>query len=274
VILAGHRGPRPAGQERGGIFFNLLVFLVVVAAFAALAWMLFLPAVVTAQLRARTGFDVSLRSLAVNPFAGTIALRGLVLANPAGFPRRDFLELREFRADADLGTLFSDRMVFDSMTIDVAALTLVTRADGATNAAALQRNLRPPASPGGPSGRQAPARAGRPFLIRRLTLRFDRLVVANFAGSRPEVHEFDLALDHTYPNVTDVRSLFPPDARQQLAPLGAAIEGLASGDVGRALGDAARAAAQSAGALLHEAGQKTGEKVKGLFDGLEESKKP
>ena len=80
--------------------------------------------------------------------------------------------------------------------------------------------------------------------------------------------------DHTYRNVTEVRSLFPPDALQPLAPLGAAIEGLVSGDIGRALGDGADAAAQSGAALLHEAGRKTGEKVKGFLDGLEESKKP
>jgi hypothetical protein len=107
-------------------------------------------------------------------------------------------------------------------------------------------------------------------------LRFDRLTVVDFSAGQtaPDVRAFPLGLDHTYRNVTEVRSLFPPDALQPLAPLGAAIEGLVSGDIGRALGDGADAAAQSAAALLHEAGRKTGEKVKGFLDGLEESKKP
>ena len=280
---AAHRGRRPANPVRGGILFKLLVFLVVVGACAALAWMLFLPVFAAAQVRQRTGFDVSIQSLAANPFAGTIAVHGLVLTNPPDFPERDFLRVREFRAEVELSSLMSGPLVFEAMTIDVASLTIVTRADGESNAARLRRTVQSSpsaaAAPGSPTPFAPPsaaAPAGRPFLIRQLALRFDRLTVVDFSAGQtaPDVRAFPLGLDHTYRNVTEVRSLFPPDALQPLAPLGAAIEGLVSGDIGRALGDGADAAAQSAAALLHEAGRKTGEKVKGFLDGLEESKKP
>src|SRR5450432_866771 len=97
--------------RRGGIFFKLLVFLAAVFALAALAWMLFLPAFVTRQIRTRTGFDATVASLSCNPFTGRLTIRGLVLTNPPGFSTSDFVQLREFRLEGDLLSLFSERIV-------------------------------------------------------------------------------------------------------------------------------------------------------------------
>jgi len=120
--------------RRGGIFFKLLVFLAAVFALAALAWMLFLPEFVTRQIRTRTGFDATVASLSCNPFTGRLTIRGLVLTNPAGFSTGDFVQLREFRMDGDLLSLFSERIVLDELVLDVRRLALVRRADGLPNA--------------------------------------------------------------------------------------------------------------------------------------------
>jgi len=105
---------------RGGVFSKLLIFLITVIAFVALGWMIFLPTILTSELRKRSGFDASVERLAVNPVSGTIELRGLVLANPPTFPEHDFVELREFRANAEVTSLFSDRLIFDRVVINVA----------------------------------------------------------------------------------------------------------------------------------------------------------
>ena len=70
------------GAGRGGCLLRLMVVLVVLGAAAALAWMLFLPVVVADQIRARTGFAVSVASLSCNAFTGKLAVRGLVVRNP------------------------------------------------------------------------------------------------------------------------------------------------------------------------------------------------
>src|SRR5471032_784338 len=119
---------RPAAR-RGGIFFKLVLLLAAVGALGALAWMLFLPEFVMRQIRARTGFDATVASLSCNPLTGRLTIRGLVLTNPPGYSTGDFVQLREFRADGDWWSLFSERIVLDELVLDVRRLALVRRAD-------------------------------------------------------------------------------------------------------------------------------------------------
>ena len=251
---------------RGGVLGRLLLFLIVVFAFLALAWMVFLPPIVTSQLRKRTGFDGTVERLAVNPFTGSVEMSGLVVSNPPTFPIRDFLDLREFRADAHLRSLFSDHPVFNRMMVDLSRITLVKREDGKTNAEAFEDNLN--ASPG--SNLVDRQTAQRTFLIKHLELRVDRLIIVDHSLRKPTEREFTLDLNQTYTDVTSVEQLLAPAALKSLAPVAAAIGGLIPGELGRALRQVGGLGAES----FREAGRKAGERVKGFFDALEESKKP
>ena len=275
MSAARQRGPaRGRGGCRGGCLVKLLLLAVVLGAALALAWMLFLPTVVMAQIRARTGFEASVASLSCNAFTGRLAVRGLVVSNPPSFPVNDFVELRDFSAAADVWSLFSDRLVLDEVTVDFRRITLVRRADGRSNAEVFQQNLLGLAV--APAGAPRPGAPARKFLIRRLALRFDQLVLADHTGAKPAVQEVNLALDQHYENVTDSKQLLVPEVLRRLAAanLGPVLGGLVPGDFGRALGETAREAAARGGELLRDAGQQATDLLKGLREKLEESKKP
>ncbi len=281
--------PRPrqrTAERRGGCLVKLFLLFAVVVAVGALAWMLFLPIWVTAEIRARTGFDASVASLSCNPFGGKVTVRGLVLSNPSSFPKRDFVELREFVAEADVWTLFSDRIVVDALTVDVRRLTLVRRADGKSNAAVLHREMggeargvAPELGVAATKGSPPPATApepGRKFLIRRLALRFDQLVIVDYSGGAPAVQEFNLGLDQRYENVTEAKQLLVPEVLRGLAAvdLGPTLGRLVPGELGRALGDKVRAGAAQGTEAFKEAGLQAADLLKGLREKLEESRKP
>ena len=279
------RAPNRERARRGGIVLRLVIFLAALFALAALAWMLFLPEFVTRQIRARTGFDATVASLSCNPVAGRLTIRGLVLTNPPGYSTTDFVQLREFRAEGDLLSLFSERVVLDELVIDVRRLALVRRADGLPNAELFEENLGliPRAAPGtratlgqSTSRNAAPAPPARKFLIRKLALRFDQLLVADDSPTKPELHEYKLALDQHYENVTDLKQLLVPDVLRRVAGenLGPALGRLVPGDFGRALGDTAHDAAKSGEALLKDAGTQATDLLRGLREKLEEKKKP
>lgn len=274
-------------RERGGVFFKLLFLLVALLAAAALAWMLFLPVMLTQQLQQRTGCAASVDRFAVNPVSGDIDLRGLELANPPGFPTDKFVNLRAFTAHADMGSLLSARPVFDDVTVDIAEITLVKRADGATNVELFARALdgaedRASASanpaavaPTAPAttdpGAPASASAASPsLLIRRLKVRIEKVTIADYASAEPKWRTIDTPVDRTYENVTDLEGLLGAPALGDFAPLGTIVERLVPGVVGRSLTDLAR----TGGAALRETGRTAEEKVRGLFDALEESRKP
>ena len=258
---------REGSSNRGGALTKLLIVLVVTFAILALGWMLFLPAIVTTQLRQKTGFDATIVRLAVNPFGGRVEMRGFVVTNPPTFPVAEFLELREFRAKAQVRSLFSDRPIFDSMFVDAASVTLVKRGDGTTNAEAFQKNLE---TFDKNALVQKPESPQRQVLIRQLELRIDRLIVADHSLREPTRREFTLNLHQTYTDVTNIEQLLAPAALKQLAPVAIAIGGLLPGELGKVLTEVG---GSSAG-LLQEAGRKAGDRLKGFFDALEESGKP
>ncbi len=276
---------RPA---RGGALLKLFFLLVALGALGALAWMLLLPEYVTRQIQSRTGFDATVASLSCNPFTGRLTIRGLVLTNPPSFATGDFLQLREFRADGDIWSLWSDRVSLEELTLDVRKIALVRRADGRTNVDAFALSLGvPPAS--GPVPPPAAATSLKPggaatptlpppkkFSIRRLALRVDQLVLADFSDGKSAVKEYDLGVDQHYENVTATKQILVPDVLRRVAAedLGPVLGRLVPGDFGRALGDTARDAAKSGEAALKDAGEKATDLLHGLREKLEESKKP
>jgi uncharacterized protein involved in outer membrane biogenesis len=262
---------RPVSGSRGGILFKLLAALAVLFAAAALAWMLFLPAVLVSQLRARTGFDATIQSLAVNPFTGTVELRGLVVTNPPTFPVADFLTVRRFHADAEVLSLFTDRPVFRDIELDVARVTLVKRPDDQSNAEVLEHNFNQPADglPHPPSSRPP-----RKFLIRRLSVQLDEIVIEDRSGRASARREYHLNLKQTYKDVTEVKQLLAPAALHNLAPMAAALSGLLPGNLGAALDDALKGVSKTGLPWFKDLGRKVEEKAKRYFDALEESKKP
>ena len=252
----------------GGIWFRLLLFLAIFFAVLALAWMILLSPAVTRFVQGRTGFPMEIQTLYVNPFTGRLALRGLAIKNPPTFPNSAFAEVREVSVAWRVSSLLSQRLVIDDVVVDVAGVTLVKDRLGEINAWLFQERLagvpanRPPA--GSPAGASVEAKS-RPqeFLIKRLRLRCDRLVIADYSGRQPVVRELALNFNHTYENVTSTKQLAAP-LGDLLAPVADAIGGLAP---------EADAALRAAGDKFKESGRKAGEAVKGFFESLEKSLK-
>lgn len=253
--------------ERGGIFFRLILFLVMIGALVALGWMLFLPVLLTQRIRARTGFDATIAQLAVNPFAGTIEAKEFVLANPPTFPVGEFLELKHFQADADSFSLFSDVTVFNSMEVEIGNLTLVKRSDGVSNGRAFERNF----AESGAGGPRPPSTAApRRYLVKKLRLRIARVTTVDHSGREPQVRVYPVNIDQRYIDVTSLRQLLEPKALQGLEPVAVAIADLLPADLHRVFDETVKSGAT----FLKDGARTTSNKVKGFFDALEESKKP
>ncbi|MCC6414954.1 MAG: hypothetical protein IT582_03485 [Opitutaceae bacterium] len=258
-------GRRRLPPPRGGILLSCLLFLVVLAALVALAWMTLLPNLVAAWVRERTGFEFKAESLMANPFTGTLVARGVMLSNPPTFPTPEFLRVNEFSCQADAWSLLTDKPVFERVTLDIAQVALVKRADGRTNAEVFRAYL------AAPDGRPAPGSTAprKRFVIRELRARFDRLLVADYSGPHPARREFAVQIDRTFKNVSDGSQLLLPSSLDQLFALGGAVGDLLPADIGRVLEEAMRTGT----GLLRQIPDSI-RPLGGFSDTLEESKKP
>ncbi len=252
------------------------IFFAGIFGLAALAWMVFLPAVVAHELRSITGFDFRVEVLTADPFTGRVLVRGLAANNPPGFPAPDFVQLRELRSEVEVfSCIFRDRIVVDDLDLDVGRIVLMRRHDGKTNAgefmAAFSRRGSSPSAPAA-----APSAPGRPtrFLVKNLRLRLGQVVVADYSAAKLDEKKYNLNIDQSYTDVTDTRQLLVPGVIRTLHSFGLHhdIAQLLPGDFGKALAATVGGAAQI-GTGVSEAVKKTGQNIKGLFDKLEQSPK-
>ncbi len=245
-------------RQRGGCATKLSLLLAVMAVLVGSAWWLLLPRLIGYTVRAKTGFELSVEKLSINPFTANVTIKGLVLRNPADWPARDFVELREFRADAKLFSLFGSRIEAGEVVVDVAHVTLVRNAQGQLNAVRFKDGFagEPAAKAPAPQGKTEP---GSPFLIKRLVVRLDRITYIDHAGRRPVTKEYPLAINREVRDVDTVAKLISPLYTANVAVVTEALGGMFK--------DSVDLLKETTGALK-EAGQKAGEAVKGLLDKL------
>jgi len=118
---------------------------------------------------------------------------------------------------------------------------------------------------------EQPAVKTMQFLIKRLEIRLDKVVVADYAGPTPTVREFDRKFFYSYDNVTDPKQLLAPFALKSLEPVGAALKGLIPGDIGKAIG---AATANADDEILKKSADSASDPIKTVVEKLEESQKP
>ncbi|MGC4072138.1 MAG: hypothetical protein QM760_06400 [Nibricoccus sp.] len=280
----------------GGALLKLVVFLIIFVAIVISAWIFFLPPILTSTLEKRTGFSVKVDRLAIDPFRNRVEFSGLVITNPASFARPEFVEVRSFHARAQLDTFFTDRLVIDDGEIDVANVSLIRNSEGTINAALFSERLlnarkpkgkpKPPedanaAKPGQPKPpappKPAPAAPPAPpqtpektFLIKRLVVRFEKMIVEDYTGTKPVSREYTLNFAHTYENVINTDQFVIGPFMKGFTAVGSAITGLIPGDMSKTLGEATRSGTE----LFREATKKTGDPFRAFMQTLEETNKP
>ncbi|MFT3784024.1 MAG: hypothetical protein QM790_18585 [Nibricoccus sp.] len=309
-----------AKNTQGGTLMKLLVFLVVFGCVVVAGWIYFLPVVLTSSLQKHTGFGVKVAQLGFNPFTARVDLAGLVLTNPESYPRKDFIEVTSFQANAKAASLFGSRPEFDYARVEVAYVAIVRDADGVVNMQLFNDRLNPPAkgpeekkklavelepardpsvSQGGlakpavdkkpdpkepkkvtePAGKgkkgdaakdAKPAQKPMQFLIHRLELRLEKVIVADYTGPLPTVKEYNCKLFYAFNEVTDPKQLMAPFALKSLQTVGAAIRGLIPGDIGKAVG----AATENADPMLKPKDTPEQDPLKTVVEKLEETQKP
>jgi len=247
----------PFAEGRGGLLLKVLAALVVVAAIAALAWMLFLPILITDALHERTQFGVAVDSLSADPFTAQMHARGIAIRNPGGFSLSDFAQVRELSVDADMASIFGKKIVINELVIDIAQLTLVKNKDGKSNAELFQERL---------WGSLPPARRSQEYLIRRLMLRFDKLRFLDSSVTPCRVQEYDLHIAQAFENVTNPSQVVLPVLGQATAL------GNVGGFAGQ-LGADAREAVRRANEALRDAGKKAGVAIDELIRSFEQLSK-
>jgi len=119
-----------------GIVLLVLIVLVV----------LFLGQIIKAGIETAgpqiAGVPMSVEKVRVNPFAGNVHVKALVIGNPEGFKSPSLMELGEFKLDISIASLFTDTILIKQILICEPQITY-EKTLRSSNLAELQKNLSP-----------------------------------------------------------------------------------------------------------------------------------
>jgi len=272
---------------RGGAVFKLLVFVVLSLGVLTAAWIFFMPMILTSTLSKRTGFEVKIERLVLNPFSWSVDIRGLVVNNPHTFPRPDYVQVRSFQAKAPLETLLGEQANFDYVRLDISRMAFVRSVDGTLNATLFYDRLFPAeklpgedekgksSKSGDKSSKKAdskpepePVKKRMAFFIQRLEVKMDEVLVEDHFGRNPTSRTFNLGVDQMFLNVSNAKQLLTPSMVRCMAPAATTIGALIPGDLGRIL-------TETAGPPVpRDPLKRPADPMKTIVDTLEESRKP
>ncbi|GEM_PF-2705765 len=114
------------------------------------------------------GTKTSLGSAAVHPFAGKVTLVSLEIANPEGFQTGEFLTMKKGAVDVAMGSLLSDPVVVEEISIESPVLT-IERKDLTTNLNVILDNLSKNAK--GTETKEKETGKGKGFKIKHLLVK-------------------------------------------------------------------------------------------------------
>ena len=118
---------------------------------------------------------------------------------------------------------------------------------------------------------EKPAEQPMRFLIHRLNVSLDKVIVADYATETPTVREFNRKIVYSFNEVSDPKQLLAPFALKSLEPVGAAIKGLIPGDIGKAFGAVTKTTEEEP---VKKPDAPAVDPLKTVVEKLEESQKP
>lgn len=86
------------------------------------------------------GVPMSLGSLSVSPFSGSLRLSGIVIGNPPGYKTPSLMQVGEVRVGVRLRSLFSDAVVIDHIIVRDASATYEV-GPGGSNVSVVQKKV-------------------------------------------------------------------------------------------------------------------------------------
>ncbi len=192
---------------------------------------------------AMVGSKLTIEKLDIGLLSSKITVHNLKLHNPRRSKDPVMADIPEVYVSYEASTLFSGKPHLKELRIDLREFLVVKNEKGELNV----KTLNP--SP--------------PLVIDLLRLKVEKVVYKNYSDgdSNPEAHEFNIHLDESYRNVSDINSIAPLIASKALSEMkqlilgkiGAAGEGIVSG------------AANRTGNVVDKASDKVTQGIKNIF---------
>ncbi|HOW87616.1 MAG TPA: AsmA family protein [Candidatus Omnitrophota bacterium] len=186
---------------------KLVVGIVVVLVVLVLARNIVVKAAVEGGVKAATGMPLSIKKLDLDFSKTLVDIEDLVVKNPAGFHDTSLVDIPKILVDYRLFSFLKGKAHLENLEFDMKEFTVVKNEKGELNLdrlKALQGTQKAPAE--APKEAKAPAKP-IPIQIDVMRLKIGKVVYVDYSGGAPSTKEFNINLDQTFRDITDVNSV-------------------------------------------------------------------
>lgn len=167
----------------------------------SLAKDMIIKGIVSTGVRVLTGLRLNIRSMRVGVFKSLAAIEGLRIYNPSNFPDPLMMDMPQIYVDYDFGSIFSRKMHFEELKLDLKEFVVVKNRQGKLNLDSLkvvQAQKKPKEKTKKPSKIQ----------IDTLELKIGKVLYKDYSkGGEPSVKEFNVNIHERYKNIEDPYTL-------------------------------------------------------------------
>lgn len=176
------------------------------------------------------GAPVHIESVSVGLIRSAIAVKGLKIYNPKGFPEDTLLDMPLISLDYSLREMLQKKLHLSLAQITVKEVTLVKNKQGKLNTNSLKVTEEKKETKTKP---QRKTQEMMPFQIDTLTLELGRVIVKDYTGGgdKPYVQTYDIGMKKAYKNINNPAQLTAVILSEAMAPTalkGASVYGIAA----------------------------------------------
>jgi len=162
--------------------------------------------------QAMTGLELTMKRLNIGILTTSIEVKDLRLHNPPAFKDRVMFDLPEIYVDYNLTSILKGRAHLEEVRLDLKELLIIKNERGELNLDYLKPAAaeKEPAEAKKPEETAATKEKKTPEIqIDRLVLRVGKVIYKDYSGTTPMIREFDINLNETHENITDINALVP-----------------------------------------------------------------
>lgn len=250
-------------------FFMVLLIIVVVIAALFIFKDSLIKFSVEKGVELFTGLKLNMGTLHVGVFKPVVDIKDVVLLNPSHFPDKTMVDIPEVYVHYDLPSLLRGKIYLPEVRFNLKEFVVVKNGKGELNLDAL-KNIQTTQKPETKSSeKKAPVKMPD-IKIDLFQLKIGQVIYKDYSkGSKPDVKEFKINLNETYRNIDNPYVLANLIVAKALMNTTIAsltnfnLKGL-QGTVGGVL-SGAKGVVTGVASTAQEAGKKTVDAVKGLF---------
>ena len=172
---------------------------------------LIIKTIISSSFKSQTGLELSIKRINIGLFKSVADFKDIKVLNPRGFDERVLLNLSQLYVDYNFAALLKKKVHLEELKIILKEFIIVKNKGGELNVNSIKmanKQTGRAQEEERVKGKERPARKPAQVQIDSLQLKIEKVIYKDYSqGTPPKIKEFNVNIDDSFQNITDINSL-------------------------------------------------------------------